>query len=403
MAESIAATLASLREGFEIDEAQMRRDRLARATEHLQKSGLAAALVFDPLNVRYTTAAGFAFVSSLHYTWRWALVPVESSPILWDYEETIPIVRERWPEGDIRPGDDWHFFLSGPGDCEAARAFAEEVVAVLRERGIEKELIGVDRCEAIAFLALQEAGLRIADAQRPLEMARAVKTPIEVDGMRYAARVVDTAIAELRDAIRPGVTENELFGILTGTALQLGAEYNDARLVLSGPRTNPWMRESSDSIVEEGDLVAFDTDLVGPGGFLIDVSRTYLCGEGGPTDEQRRLYEVAYTFLHSMLPEFRPGRSFTELGESLGKWLPDEFQPQRYGLIAHGSGFQDEYPVIKYADNYPGRIEANMVLSVESYVGAVGGKEGVKLEEQILVMDDGYEVFSEAPYDDHLL
>lgn len=399
----LTETLDRLGRDLDIDQERMQQDRLERTRAQLQESGLAAALLFDPLNVRYTTAAGFAFVSSLHYTWRWALVPVESAPILWDYEDTIPIVRERWPEGDIRPGDDYHFFLQGTNDTHAAREFAREIRDVLGERGLDQELIGIDRCDALGFLALQEAGIRLSDAQRALEKARAVKTPEEVKGMRYAARVVDFAVDELRAALKPGVTENELYGVLTGTVLQLGGEYNDARLVLGGQRTNPWMRESSHEVIQDGELLAFDTDLIGPGGFITDISRTYICGDGPAKAEQRRLHAVAYEFLQAVMPELRPGRSFAELGERLGPLLPDEFQAQRYGMIAHGAGFQDEWPVIKYEHNYPGEIEENMVLCVEAYAGAVGGAEGVKLEEQILITKDGFENFSHAPFEARLL
>jgi Xaa-Pro dipeptidase len=399
----LVETLDRLGRGLEIDQDRMQRERLARARQQLRKDGLAAALLFDPLNVRYTTAAGFAMVSSLHYTWRWALVPVESEPILWDYEDTIPIVRERWPGGDIRPGDDYHFFLQGTNDRDAARSFAQEIRDVLIERGIVDELIGIDRCDALGFLALLDADVRLVDAQRSLETARAVKTPEEVTGMRYAARVVDFAVDTLRAALKPGVTENELYGVLTGTVLQLGGEYNDARLVLAGQRTNPWMRESSHEVVRDGELVAFDTDLIGPGGFITDISRTYLCGDGLATAEQRRLHAVAYEFLQAVMPELRPGRSFVELGEQLRPFLPQEFQAQRYGMIAHGAGFQDEWPVIKYENNYPGEIEESMVLCVEAYVGAVGGSEGVKLEEQILITESGFENFSNAPFEDRLL
>jgi Xaa-Pro dipeptidase len=58
---------------------------------------------------------------------------------------------------------------------------------------------------------------------------------------------------------------------------------------------------------------------------------------------------------------------------------------------------------VLYEDHHPGVLEANMVVSVEAYIGARGGREGVKLEEQVLVTDDGFEVFSSAPYDEQLL
>jgi Xaa-Pro dipeptidase len=395
--------LDQLASGLEIDESRMQRDRLARARDQLRRHGLAAALLFDPLNVRYTTTVGIGIVSNLHYSWRWALVPVDSDPVLWEYRDAIDTVRERWPEGDFRPASDWHCFSSGSRDVDDARAFAAEIMSELAERGIEKEIIGVDRLETVAFLALQDSGMRIADAQRPLELARAVKTPDEIEAMRFSARVCDAAIDELRAQMKPGRTENELWAIFAGTAMKLGAEYCEFRQLLSGPRTNPWMREASNRVIDDGDLVAFDTDLVGPRGYLTDISRTYLCGSATPSDEHRRLHTIAYEFLHTNISQFRPGTSFVELGERLGKKLPGEFHPQHYPFIAHGSGMADEYPGIMYTNNYPGEVEANMVLSVEAYIGALGAREGVKLEEQILVTAEGYEVFSRTPYDEQLL
>ena len=68
----------------------------------------------------------------------------------------------------------------------------------------------------------------------------------------------------------------------------------------------------------------------------------------------------------------------------------------------------DEYPSIYYpADfalwGYDGALEAGMTLSVESYIGAEGGVEGVKLEEQVLVTETGYELLSRFPFEDDLL
>lgn len=89
----------------------------------------------------------------------------------------------------------------------------------------------------------------------------------------------------MRARIEPGVTENELWGGYMGDALAAGAEYAETRLLASGPRTNPWMQEASDRILEVGDLVGMDTDLVGRDGYLTDYSRTHLCGDRTPSDE----------------------------------------------------------------------------------------------------------------------
>ena len=75
--------------------------------------------------------------------------------------------------------------------------------------------------------------------------------------------------------------------------------------------------------------------------------------------------------------------------------VPEEFREQAYPCLIHAVGMCDEYPRINYRFRgptpYDGVIEAGMVLCVESYMGAVGERDGVKLEEQVLVTGDGVE------------
>jgi Xaa-Pro aminopeptidase len=296
------------------DERRMRRERLERAQAALRASGQGAALLFDPNNVRYATSIGVAVVENLHVASRWALVPAEGPPVLWEFEEAEHLAHERFG-GEVRPAPGWIFFGSGSNTERDARNLAQEIAALLRERGLDGEPLGVDRVGAVAFLALQREGLTLADAQAPIEEARGVKTQDELVLLRRNAAACDRAVAALRERIRPGATENELWGGFMGDALSAGAEYSETRLLASGPRTNPWMQEATDRVVEEGDLVGLDTDLVGRDGYLTDYSRTWLCGDGPPTDEQRRLYTVAYEFVYSAIPEFVPGASIRELGE----------------------------------------------------------------------------------------
>ena len=77
-------------------------------------------------------------------------------------------------------------------------------------------------------------------------------------------------------------------GVVHRPSVRPGGEYVEARLLSSGPRTNPWFREAGDRRIESGDLVAFDTDLIGPAGYLADVSRTYLVDGTKPTARQQR-------------------------------------------------------------------------------------------------------------------
>src|SRR3954470_16785739 len=98
----------------------------------------------------------------------------------------------------------------------------------------------------------------------------------------------------------------------------------------------------------------------------------------------------------------RPGAAFDELGEGLGRRFPERYHALRYPFIAHSTGLSDEYPTIVFEDHHQGEVRSGMVFSVEAYVGAEGGAEGIKLEEQVLVTDTGTEVLSHAPHDERL-
>jgi Xaa-Pro dipeptidase len=184
--------------------------------------------------------------------------------------------------------------------------------------------------------------------------------------------------------------------------LRSGGEYVECRLLSSGLRTNPWFQEATNRVIERGDLVSFDTDLIGPAGYLADVSRGYLVGDAMPTPLQRRLYYDAETFLEEIRTALRPGAAFDELGERLSQRFPQRYRAQRYPFIAHSSGLSDEYPTIMFDNHHQGEVTSGMVFSIEAYVGAEDEAEGLKLEEQVLVTQDGVELLSHAPHDDRL-
>jgi len=103
------------------------------------------------------------------------------------------------------------------------------------------------------------------------------------------------------------------------------------------------------------------------------------------------------------IPTLRPGRTFRDVVRE--SWpIPEEFVSNRYSSMIHGVGLADEYPSIKFAQDfeakgYDGVLEAGMTLCVESFIGVAGGKEGVKLEEQVLVTDAGVERISRYPFE----
>ena len=96
------------------------------------------------------------------------------------------------------------------------------------------------------------------------------------------------------------------------------------------------------------------------------------------------------------------GMAFEEFVEK--SWvLPQEYYPNRYSVMVHGIGLCDEWPAIRYPNDggeRTGVFKKNMTITVESYIGKVKGKEGVKLEQQYLVGENGLELMSHHPLED---
>jgi Xaa-Pro aminopeptidase len=241
-----------------------------------------------------------------------------------------------------------------------------------------------------------------------MEEARKIKSAAELELMRWTIEVCEKGIQRMHDEQRPGITENQLWAWLHYENIRHGGEWIETRLLASGPRTNPWMQESSDRVMQEGEIISFDTDLIGPYGYCADISRAWTVGHVAPTTEQRKLYALAHEQIHHNMALLRPGLSHHEFVQR--SWdIPQPYQHNRYCCVVHGVGLADEYPALahKGADwetsGYDGVFEENMVICVESYMGKRGGKEGIKLEQQVLITHNGCEALSNYPWQEDWL
>ncbi|MGB1609724.1 MAG: M24 family metallopeptidase, partial [Ilumatobacteraceae bacterium] len=263
---------------------------------------------------------------------------------------------------EVRPARSCHPFYTGDRLEEVVATWADETLAAIRPHAVSGGLrVAIDRLTLPCIRALEARGVELVFAQPLMERARLIKTADEIAAMRLACHSCDLIVAEMREALRPGMSEVELWSLL---------------------------------------LLAFDTDLVGAYGMCVDISRTWLCGDGAASPAQRDIYARAVDSVESNIDLFRPGVSHREITEALVYPSVEEFNG--YTVMAHGVGLCDEYPSIynreSWADHgYDGVIEAGNVISVEAFVGRRDGGEGVKLEQQILVTDTGPELLSHAP------
>jgi len=381
--------------------------RLRRVREELIREDIGACVLFDPLNIRYASDTSNMQVWILHNPARYFYVPTQGPTVLFDFHGCEHLSDGLSTVDEVRHGKSLFYFEAGPRTLEHAAAFAAEIDELMRRDCGANRRLALDRIHFGTDIALAGLGIEICNGQEVMELARKIKSADEIDAMRAAIDVCEMAMGKMHEALVPGITENALWSVLHAENIAAGGEWIETRLLAGGPRTNPWFQESSMRPIQAGEMVSYDTDLVGPFGYCCDISRALVCGDVTPTNEQKHLYRMAHEQILYNIDLLGPGVSFRELSEKSFQ-LPPEYLPNRYSVVVHGVGLCDEYPSVRYmadfeASGYDGIFEPGMVICAESYIGREGGGEGVKLEDQVLITEDGVEVLSKFPYEEALL
>jgi Xaa-Pro dipeptidase len=383
-------------------------DRLKSVTKALEQGGCDAVLLYDPVNIRYATDTSNMQIWTMHNFERYALVFVDGYVVLWDFFNCDHLSEANCQVDEIRTAISWSFFSAGDRAREKAKAWADEINDVLRQRLGDTGKLAIDWNISETSALISAKGHTVVEGESLMGKARLVKSDNELALMQYTIDICEIGIQRMHDELKPGMSENELWAYLHFENIKHGGEWIETRIMSSGPRTNPWMQESSSRIMQKGEIVNFDTDLVGPFGYLADISRAWTVGHTKPTDEQRKLYSLAHEQIQTNQTILKAGMSYREFSELAWK-IPEKYYANRYCVMAHGVGMADENPAIMHAgadwqnSGYDGIFKENMVMCIESYIGEAGAKQGIKLEEQVVVTADGVKAMSHYPFEEHWL
>lgn len=390
----------------EVDESQMHLDRLGRLQKELQKRDLSGILLYDPINIRYATGCRNMQIWTMHNSARYCLVPAEGKATLFDFVNCKHLSAGMETIEESRPGTLWYNHTAGSKRGSLIESWADELADVIGERCAGTRIV-VDRLDTDGRHALEARNISVGFGQDVIEYARCIKTPEELKAQKQSALVCETALGEMRKQTAPGVSENELWSTLVSINSNLGGDYIETRLVVSGTNTNPWYTEASERQIQAGELLGIDTDMIGPYGYNTDISRTWLCHPGTPSEEQKTIYKLSYEQIHHNMSLLKAGVSFREFAEKAWK-MPPRYSALDCGVLTHGTGMCNEYPQIPpihlfERTGYDGVFEENMTISVESYIGEPGQKNGVKLEEMVCITSTGYELVANFPFEEELL
>ena len=384
-----------------IDFERLHNYRTERLKAEMRAADVAMLILINPSSLRYAADYESYQLFQAHMPGAYMFLPLEGPTVMYGANSGIAD-----PRFEHRPGRPLTFFDAGTEQAEASRLLADDALRFLEEIGTNNRRIAIEFVNPSQTQALMQRGLEVLDGIPMAEMARVIKSEDEISCIRWALAVAEHGIAKMKEVLKPGISELQLWGLLNYANLANNGGWHDGRMLASGPRTNPWLQEATQRTIESGDLVAFDTDMVGPWGYFADISRTFHCGPARPTKRQKELYRLAYDEVHTNMKLVRPGISFTDIQKQAFD-VPEAFHQQAYPVVMHAVGLCDEYPKITYgfrgANFYDGVLDKGMVMCVESYMGAVGETDGVKLEQQVVVTEQGCELLTSCPFEESLL
>jgi len=387
---------------------KMRAFRHKRLTEHIVARDLAGLLMFDPLNIRYATDTTNMQLWNTHNPFRATLLCADGYMVMWDYKNAPFLANYNPLVKESRSGASMFYFSAGDKIDEDAKSFVDEVKELIQTHAGSNRRLAVDKIMVKGLRALENVGFEIHEGEEVTEKSRVIKGADEILAMRCAHHACETSVRKMENFARSevpkgNVSEDDIWAILHSENIKRGGEWIETRLLASGPRTNPWFQECGPRIVQNNEIVAFDTDLIGSYGICIDISRTWWIGDQKPRQDMKDAMKHGIEHINKNMNLLAPGVSFNDLTFK-GHHLDEQYQNLKYGCKMHGVGLCDEWPLIAYPDqfvegafNY--ELEPGMVLCVEALVSPEGGDFSIKLEDQVLITDNGYENLTSYPFD----
>lgn len=384
---------------------RMREYRLKRTKEMMKKFGIGTMVTWDGWDIRYI-AGVYATVPCRWYEGQCVILPINGEPQVYcvtsfspyAMREEMPWLKDRiWATlGSTKMTD----------TIESIEPVIRGIEQVVRDHGLQDLPIGLDGCtsELLVSAALAKKGLKAVDGKQCMFHARAVKNQDEISCCRMACTIADSAFHAIKNAIRPGVRECELVGVGMERLYAMGCDETMEFVCASGPRTNPLHIDYTDRIIRPGDVVIVDINGASWQGYKSCYYRSFVCGHA--TQEQKDRYEECRAMMYNGMSYIKAGVPARDIYKGFPSspqyWGYEKVNETASYAMAHGLGISlHELPWV-HAVQVEGDemlLEEGMVLAVETWTGARGGDFGIRLEENVVVTKDGYELLTRWPVD----
>jgi Xaa-Pro aminopeptidase len=385
-----------------VDFRRLREYRLARVREQLELQELGAVLLFETSNIRYATSTQIGYWA-FNKGERWALVTRTGRPRVWDFGSAAKAHRRQLPslydETNAIGGNTGLQGAIGP-EAGLHRRAAREIAAALRDDGVADARLGVDMAETAVFLALQEEGLHVTDGQQAMMLAREIKSQDEITLLTQACAMVDGVYHDIFEFLKPGIRESDVVALAHARLFEMGSEFVEAINSIAGERCSPHPHVFSDRLIRPGDQAYFDVIHVF-NGYRTCYYRTFVVGRA--TQSQRDAFKKSREWMDAAIELVKPGVSTDQIAAVWPR--AEEFgfvdEMDAFGLqFGHGVGVGlHERPIISRLNSLddPIEIKEGMVFALETYAPADDGRSAARIEEEVVVTEDGPKVITLFP------
>jgi len=357
--------------------------RLAKIQKLMFDEQMDAILLTTQVDIEYYTGFKTQFFESPTRPW-FVLIPLDDKP-----KAIIPVIgesgmRDTWVE-DIQT------WTSPNPEDEGISLLTVNIVALMKRfktlgipQGHESNLrmpLG-DYNKLISNLD----GINIKDATKILRYVRYIKSPAEIEKIKYICDVASQGFEDLPSLLKVGESERANCQRFKNHLLSLGVD--DFPYLISGSGQGGYgsiIMGPSERILENGDIFIIDTGCVFDS-YFCDFDRNYAFGYA--SDEAKKAYEVVFKATDAGFDACKIGNTTSDVFNAMNKVMVEGGAlGNSVGRLGHGLGMQlTEWPSNTINDNTP--LEDGVVLTLEPGMEYLPGKEMVH-EENVLITKDG--------------
>lgn len=348
----------------------MKQKRVERIMEALKKMGLTQMLIVDPMSIYYLTGV---YVEPFERFY--ALYLREDGRHVYFLNRLFTV-----PE-DTGVEKVWYSDTDPVTDIVAGYLDKESPL------GVDKDL----KARILLPLMEMKAAAGFVNSSIAVDITRGVKDEEEQEKMRTASLINDKAMAEFKKLIHEGVSEREAAEQMLKIYKDLGADgFSFDPLVAFGANAADPHHGPDGTVVKPGDCVLFDVGCI-KDGYCSDMTRTFYFQRA--SDEHRRIYETVRCANEAAIAKIRPGVPLNELDGAARDLITEQgFGPNFTHRLGHFIGLgEHEFGDVSSVNTQ--KAEPGMIFSIEPGI-YLAGDTGVRLEDLVLVTEDGCEVLN---------